>query len=52
MALKAALLAALGALVIAAGVGWIYPPAGVIAAGVELVAAGYVTAYLAARRNR
>ena len=45
------LLAVLGALAVAAGVGWIYPPAGLIAAGVELLAAAYVIRYLEARRG-
>jgi hypothetical protein len=51
VAVKAAAIAAVGAVTIAAGVGWIYPPAGLIAAGIELVVAGYVTAYLGARRT-
>jgi hypothetical protein len=35
---------------IAAGVACIYPPAGLIAAGVEGLAVAYVLAYLEARR--
>ena len=45
------LLAVLGAVAVAAGVGWIYPPAGLIAAGVELLVAAYVIRYLEARRE-
>lgn len=52
MAIRAAAIAITGAVVIAAGVAWVYPPAGLICAGVELVIAGYVTAYLGARRSR
>lgn len=33
-----AALVAIGACLIAAGIGWIYPPAGVIAAGVLVIA--------------
>ena len=35
-----------GAVAVAAGCFWIYPPAGLIAAGVESIVAGYVIAYL------
>lgn len=42
----AAALAAAGAALIAAGIGWIYPPAGLIAAGAEALAGAYVVAYL------
>jgi hypothetical protein len=45
------LLAVLGALVVAVGVALIYPPAGVIVAGLELLAAAYVIRYLEARRE-
>lgn len=38
--------ALLGIAVIAAGVGWIYRPAGVIVGGLELLGAAYVIAYL------
>ncbi len=46
----AAALAALGAAGVAAGIGLIYMPAGVIAAGVESVAGAYVIAYLGRAR--
>lgn len=46
----AALLALLGALAIAFGVGLVYLPAGVITGGIELLAAAYVIGYLEARR--
>lgn len=48
----AAALAVLGALVLAAGVGLIYLPAGVITAGLEAVVGAYVSAYLTARKAR
>lgn len=41
-------LASLGALLIAYGVGLIYTPAGVIVAGVFLIAAAYIRRYLEA----
>lgn len=40
----------LGGLGIAGGVGWIYPPAGVITAGVMMLAGAYLTAYFKARK--
>lgn len=43
-------LATLGAAGLALGVGLVYLPAGVIAAGVESLAAAYVIGYLEARR--
>lgn len=43
-------LAVLGALMVAAGIGLVYLPAGVIAAGVLLLAGAYVIGYLKARR--
>lgn len=45
----AVLLAALGALLIVGGVAMVSIPAGVVVAGVELVGAGYLTAYVRAR---
>jgi len=45
----ARLLAALGAAAVAVGAGLVYLPAGVIAAGVEALAAAYVIGYLEAR---
>ena len=51
MKVTAVILAVLGAAAIAAGVALIYPPAGAIAAGVELIGAGYVVGYLGARRE-
>lgn len=39
-------LAVLGALFVALGVGLLWVPVGVVVAGVELVAAGYVVAYV------
>lgn len=49
-------MAGAGAVAIAVGVGLVHPAAGVITAGVELICAGYITAYLAnlaaARRRR
>lgn len=44
------ILAVLGALVVAIGVGMVFLPAGVIAAGVELLAGAYLVAYLEAKR--
>lgn len=41
----AAGLAAFGAACVAAGIGWICPPAGVIAAGIESIAGAYLVAY-------
>jgi hypothetical protein len=43
------ILAVLGALAIAAGVGLIYLPAGLIVGGLEMLAAGYVAQYLRAK---
>ena len=43
-------LAILGALAVAAGVGMLLLPAGVIVAGVEALAAAYMLQYLGARR--
>lgn len=48
--MKSVLLVVLGAVTVAVGIGLIYLQAGVIAAGVELIAAGYVVRYLEARR--
>ena len=42
----AAFLAASGAAVVSLGVGFIFWPAGLVCAGVELVLAGYVAAYI------
>lgn len=42
-------LAVLGVLAIATGVGLIYPPAGLITAGLEMLAGCYVVQYLRAR---
>lgn len=42
-------LAVVSAAAVAAGIGWIYPPAGLIAAGVLGLAGAYVGAYLLAR---
>lgn len=47
----AAALATAGALSIAAGIGWIYPPAGLVAGGLEAIGGGYLVAYLSARRR-
>lgn len=56
MALKpirvAAALVAAGATAIAAGIGWICPPAGVIAGGLEAIGSGYLVAYLGAKGVR
>lgn len=41
----AVILAALGGAAVAVGIGWIYPPAGVIAAGVLAISAAYLIAY-------
>lgn len=43
-------LAVLGVLTVAFGVGLIYLPAGVITGGLELVAGAYVAAYLKAKQ--
>jgi hypothetical protein len=51
VALKALLLAILGAIAIAGGAGLIYVPAGVIVAGVELLAGAYVIRYLEAAKR-
>lgn len=48
--MRAVALAILGAVAIAAGVAWIYPPAGVIVAGLELLAGAYIVRYLEARK--
>lgn len=48
----AAGLAAFGAAAIAVGIGWIYPPAGVIAAGLQALAGAYVIAYFGAGRKK
>lgn len=45
-------LAAIGALLIAFGIGWIYPPAGVIALGIELLFTVYVITYIKVRGGR
>lgn len=45
----ALILAAVGALLIAAGCALVFPPAGVVVAGVELVCAGYVVRFLQAK---
>jgi hypothetical protein len=42
----------LGAALVAAGVALIYPPAGLITAGAELIAGVYAGAYITARRRR
>ena len=42
----ALILAVVGALLVAAGVGLIFLPAGLIVGGLEAIAAGYVIAYL------
>ena len=47
----ARILAVLGALAVAAGVGLYSLPAGIICAGVELVAGAYVIGYLGAQRG-
>jgi hypothetical protein len=44
----AAVLALVGVMLVAAGVGLIWPPAGVVVLGVEFVAGAYVAAYLQA----
>lgn len=46
----ARILATLGALTVAAGVGLYSLPAGVITAGLELIAGAYVVGYLGARK--
>lgn len=45
------LLAVLGALAVAVGAGLVFLPAGLIVAGLELLAAAYVIRYLEARRE-
>jgi len=47
----AAVLAALGAVAVAVGVGMYSRPAGVITAGLLLIGAAYVVGYLEARRE-
>lgn len=49
--LLAAAVAVLSAVGLALGIGWIYPPAGVIALSLEGLAASYVIAYLDRRRG-
>lgn len=44
-------LAVLGALAVAGGIALVYVPAGMIAGGLELLAAGYVVGYVEARRE-
>lgn len=44
--------AVLGALIVAVGVGMIFLPAGVIVAGLELMAAGYVRRYIELRQQQ
>jgi hypothetical protein len=44
-------LAALGSLAVAVGAGLVFLPAGLIVAGLELLAAAYVIRYLEARRE-
>jgi hypothetical protein len=44
-------LAVLGGLAVAAGVGLVFLPAGLIVAGLELLAAAYVIRYLGVRRE-
>lgn len=46
------MLAVLGAIVVVLGVGMIFLPAGVIVAGVELMAAGYVRRYIELRQEQ
>lgn len=45
------LLAVLGGLAVAVGAGLVFLPAGVIVAGLELLAAAYVIRYLGVRRE-
>ena len=45
-----AALVVVGLVAVAAGVGWIYPPAGVITAGGLMLTAAYVVAYMRARK--
>jgi hypothetical protein len=52
VAVSASILAVLGAVVVAFGVGLIFVPAGVIVAGLELVAAGYIRRYIDLRQQR
>lgn len=49
---SAVVLAVIFGVVLAAGIGWIYPPAGVIALGVEGLFAAYARAYLKARGSK
>lgn len=44
------MLAILGALTVAAGAAAMYAPAGIVLAGLELLGASYLIAYLEARR--
>lgn len=44
-------LAILGALIVVAGTAAVYVPAGIILAGLELLGAAYLIAYLEARRS-
>lgn len=46
---SAIVLAVIAGVVLAAGIAWIYPPAGVIALGIEGLIAAYMRAYLKAR---
>jgi hypothetical protein len=52
VAVSASILAVLGAVVVAFGVGLVFVPAGVIVAGLELVAAGYIRRYIDLRQQR
>lgn len=45
-------LAVLGAIVVAVGAAMVFVPAGVIVAGLELLAAGYVRRYIETRQPR
>lgn len=49
MSRRALLLVLLGMALLAAGAGMVFRPAGVITAGLLLLAAGYVVAYMEAR---
>lgn len=44
-------LVALGAVLVVVGIGAVYVPAGIVSAGLELVGAAYLIAYLEARRS-
>lgn len=43
---SAVLCALLGAILVVVGVGWMYPPAGVIVGGCALIVVAYVARYL------